>query len=281
MGSRLVLPALRRPPARPLAVASARLPTLPSLRLPSLRLPSRREVAAVAALACALALSYALARETSLFAVRTIEIAGAGPTVRAEARAALAGLAGTSLVTVEAAELERRLREVPSVRSAYVDRAFPDTLQVVVGAERRLAVVRRGSQAWIVAESGRVISAVEPGEHPRLPRIRLTSTAALAPGKAVADPPTRLAVEVLRAVPERFPARVLLARASEREVTLVVAGWLALHLGEASALGAKLRAAAAVLRSLSADERNDLAYLDVTLPARPVAAYKPQGESEG
>jgi hypothetical protein len=39
---------------------------------------------------------------------------------------------------------------------------------------------------------------------------------------------------------------------------------------------AKLAAAASVLAALSRDERADLAYLDVSLPDRPVAANNPQ-----
>jgi hypothetical protein len=48
-----------------------------------------------------------------------------------------------------------------------------------------------------------------------------------------------------------------------------------LLLGEPVDVGTKLRVAALVLRKLGYEERDALAYLDVTLPDRPVASTNP------
>jgi hypothetical protein len=63
------------------------------------------------------------------------------------------------------------------------------------------------------------------------------------------------------------------------ELTLVLAGVgqtrPLLLLGEPVDVGTKLRVAALVLRKLGYEERDVLAYLDVTLPDRPVASSNP------
>jgi len=61
------------------------------------------------------------------------------------------------------------------------------------------------------------------------------------------------------------------AREIEGAVTLVLGSRTELRLGDGNALPHKLRVAAGVLRSLSPGERATLRYLDVSLPARPVA----------
>ena len=258
--------------ARRLALAVPRtLPIPPALSLPSPRLPSRRTVVVSVALAAVLLLAYLAARVTPLFAVRAVEVSGAPAPVAADVREALREVSGESLLALDAAELEARLRQVPLVRSARVDRAFPHTLAVVVRPERPLAVAHSGRRAWVVAESGRVLETVEPGARRRLARIMLPNTPRLVPGASLADARARTLLATLRAVPTRFPARVLAARAERGGVTLVVTGWIAVRVGRPVELGAKLDAAAAVLRSLPLDERKSLAYLDVSLPRRAVA----------
>lgn len=254
------------------ALVLARIPSFrPAVPLPSLRLPSTRALVAAAAVVGALALAYVAARETSLFAVRTIEITGAPASVAADARAALSEIEGTSLVRVDGGELERRLRQVPSIRAANVDRAFPHSLEVALRAERPLAVLREGERAWLVAESGRVIAEIEPRARRDLPRLSLGAGEAPERGGVLARTGTQAALAALRAVPARFPERVLSARTTSGDVTLVVRGWIQLRIGRGVELAAKLDAAAAVLRSLSADEQAGLAYVDVSLPRRPVA----------
>ncbi|MDQ4082478.1 MAG: FtsQ-type POTRA domain-containing protein [Actinomycetota bacterium] len=242
--------------------------------LPSLRLPRRREVVATAALTCALAVAYVAAREMSLFAVETITVRGADSQVTRDVHGVLSRVDGTSLASVDADELERRLARLSSVRSAEVDRAFPHGLEVVVRPERGLAVVRAGGGAWVVGESGRVMEGADPRGRRKLPRIRVAAAGRVEGGEVAGDRRVRELLAVLRALPESFPVRVLSARAAAGQVTLVLGGWVELRLGDARAVDEKLRAAASVLKALSGEERRSLGYLDVTLPERPVAAGK-------
>lgn len=61
------------------------------------------------ALIVAAACAYVGARETSVFAIRAIEVRGAPAGVAAQVRAALAPYRGRSLVALDAADLERRV----------------------------------------------------------------------------------------------------------------------------------------------------------------------------
>ncbi|MGH3029817.1 MAG: cell division protein FtsQ/DivIB [Gaiellaceae bacterium] len=252
----------RRPP---LALVSAQ-----ALR-PALRLPSARALVAVAAAAGFLGLLYLVARETPLFALRTVEVTGAPPAVRDAVRRAAAAWEGESLVALDGDELQRRLEALPTVRSLRYDRAFPNTLEIAVVPERPAAVLRRGRKAWLVSERGRIMEALDPGRRKRLPRIRVAARD-LRAGTFLADEHARLAVTAATHLPGGFPVRVRTIRASEDGVTLVLATDTEVRLGSASALPLKIAVAARVLRSLPEGERLGLAYLDVTVPERPVAA---------
>ena len=260
-----------------LAVARAHA-LRPALTLPSLRYPSLRQLVVAAGLVAGVALAYAAARQTSLFAVRALDVSGAPPAVTAEVGAELEPLLGTSLAAADGDALERRLEAIPSVRRASVDRAFPHALAVTVRPERALAVVRLGPKAWLVSDRGRVIRPVAAGGHRRLPRVWLPATGTLRPGDVLADKRATRPLAALAELPRPFAVRVVTARAGDDGVTLVLPGRAEVRVGSDAALGVKLRVADAVLRALSPDERARLAYVDVTLPARPVATENSQVE---
>jgi cell division septal protein FtsQ len=260
---------------------AVKLPQVPVPALPRLEAPSRRMLAVLAAIGGALLFGYALARETSVFAVRTVQVSGAPPEVAAEIRGALRDVLGDSLVALDPEDIEARVLELPSVRLAYVDRSFPHGLLVAVEPERPLALLTAGSEAWVVSADSRVLRAVESRAASRLPRIRLPGGTSLQRGERLGDPELRLALGLLRALPRDFPVRVLSAEATGGEVSLVVEDWIKVRLGPPDRLGAKLAAAGAVLRSLPPEERSALGYLDASVPERVAAGAKTQPESEG
>ena len=228
-----------------------------------------------------LCLAYLAARETPVFAVRSTTVAGAPPRVEAAVRDALRPVEGESLVALDAADVERRIEGVPTVRAARVDRAFPNRLNVAVVPERPIAVLGDGSRAWVVAESGRVVAAIRPSARPRLARIRASLERAPEVGGTLESAETRTALTVLRALPRRFPAPVMTVHVdASGAAALVVAPRIEIRLGSTDRLPAKLASAAVVLRSLPAEERLATAYLDVTVPERVVAGANAQPESE-
>ena len=259
--------ALRRAPVP----ARVRLP----LRLPR---PSQRSVFVALGCVVAAALAYALARETPLFAARELVVSGGTSSVRRDVHAHLASLDGVSLVALDPAELAEELEQLPAVHAASVNRAFPHTLSVVIEEERPRAVLEEGRRAVLVSGRGRVLRHVSPRSLPRLPRIAVGDLGRLGVGEVVGATDVRRALRALANVPRRFPARVVSARATEEGIFLTLDGEVELRLGDASDLRVKIAAAGAVLRSLPAEERGSLTYVDATLPNRVVTATIPQLE---
>ena len=206
-------------------------------------------------------------------------MSGAGGAVEEDVRAALRPLDGESLVTVNADRIERQLSALPSIRAAHVDRAFPHGLRIVVIPERPVAVLRSGSDGWIVSERGRVIRAVDPKTTRRLPRIWLPAGTVFEPGATLAIPAAAKALRVIALLPTRFPVPVRTARAADEGLVMVLSTGLEVRLGSFDHLNAKLSSAAAVLQGLSSSERAELDYVDVSLPERPVGGTNPQVDS--
>jgi len=231
--------------------------------------PSLRSLAVGLALLAAAAGAYAVARETSIFAVREIDVAGGSPRVQAQVRKALAPALGRSLVEIGSAELERRAAAVPGVRSIRSDRAFPHTLRVVVTPERAVLLLRRGRDAWVVSARGRVLRTVRRPGASSLPRLWLGPKTTVRVGATLPVAGGGLAASVLMPVAAgRFPARVRAVRADGRELTLVLRSGLEVRLGDPSDLRLKLAVARRILLDL--DAASGATYVDVSVPERPV-----------
>jgi cell division septal protein FtsQ len=241
-------------------------------------LPTGRALLVGFALLAAAALAYLSARETSLFALRTIRVSGASPRVAAHVRAALAPLEGRSLVGLDDAAIERRLAGLPDVGSASYDRDFPHTLRLFVTPAHSIAVLRRGPSAWIVSSDGRVIRSAGVFSAPKLPRIWVRRSTAVDVGAQVSDADALRALAAVAAARRaRFATRIAVVRASDHELTFVLAGRLELRLGDPAALALKL----AVAQRLLPLVRTASSYVDLSVPERPVAGGKPQVSTSG
>lgn len=240
-------------------------------------IPSARSLAlAFAALAAGLAV-IALARETSLFAVERVRVAGASPAVTRQVERALAEVRGRSLLKVNTEELRAAVEAIPWVRGASFDRAFPDELRVNVVPERPVAVVRRGPASWLVSERGRVLAEVDRGVQKRLPRIWVPRAVALEKG-GLAGGDLLIAVAAVAPLDTaRFPARVSAVAATGSELTMRLRSGLLVRLGEPSDVRLKLAVVARVLPLLD----DEAAYLDVSVPARPVSGRTLESQVEG
>lgn len=213
---------------------------------------------------------YLAARATSMFAVEKIEVTGARPSVARRVEAALRPLEGMSLLSLDAAAIDRRLAGLRDVSLVSYDRAFPHTAQVVVSAERPVAVLRRGAQAWVVTERGRVLKKLDDPAAWSLPRVW------------VADVPVPDAGELLSADEALLPALVLGrtlgadrdffervgdARAVDGELSLKLRSGTEVLLGAADDLPLQLAVARRVLAVVGEEAR----YIDVSVPERAVA----------
>jgi POTRA domain, FtsQ-type/Cell division protein FtsQ len=235
-------------------------------------LPSGRSLLTAFGVVVAVVAAYWGARVTSVFAVDRVEVRGAPPDVAREVRAVTRRTVGSSLLAVDTDEIEGKVRLLPSVIAASVDRAFPHTLVVKVAAEHPVGVARRGDTAWLVTGSGHVIRALDPRAEPALPRIWLPSKLSIGVGGTLPSTyePAARALGSLREV--GFPAHVKGVRTEEGELTLALSNGRQILLGEPRDIPLKLAVAGQVLRHLD----GSFAYLDLTVPERPVASVNPQ-----
>ncbi len=240
-------------------------------------LPSGRSLAVGFAMVLGAAGLYALARVTPMFALSRIEVEGAPPAVAVRVRTALQPLDGTSLLALKGGEVERRLAALTVVASATYDRDFPHTLRVVVHPEHPVAVVRHGADAWVVAASGRVITATQAHASRSLPRVWITSGSPHL-GATLGD---RFGLRAIRALAlarnADLQGRIRIVRAADHELTFLLACGLEVRLGDLTAIRLKLAVASRILPRLLA--AGAYAYLDVSVPTRPVAGAnsKPAG----
>jgi cell division protein FtsQ len=229
--------------------------------------PSGRSLLVAFASLGGILLALVLARETSLFGVRTIEIAGASAPVERQVRSVLDERTGESLVGLDLDAARTEVAALPTVASVAFDRAYPHTLRVTVVPEQPVAVVRQGADAFVVSKRGRVISHVQRQAHASLARIWVARDVRLDPGAFVdGDLETAVgAVAPLAGV--RFPSRVVSVTTSDGALTLRLRSGLELRLGDMRNVDLKLAVAARVLPRLPQGS----GYLDVSVPDRPVA----------
>jgi cell division septal protein FtsQ len=266
-GSRGSAAALRR--------SSQSLPRLDLARF----VPSGRSIAAGAALLLSGLIAFAVARQSSLFAIRTIEVEGAPPALERQVRAALTPLVGTSLVALDGSSVERRLTALRQVRGVTYDRAFPNTLRIVVQPDQPVALLRSGPNAWLVSGHGAILRRLARPFPPRFPRFWLSPEEAPTGRTAILPAHITVALRGLaeaRRIQSSLAPQIRTVRATAGELTLVLRSRLELRLGEARYVALKLAVADRLLHALTADERGRIKYLDLMLPTRPVAGTKPQ-----
>ena len=250
--------------SRAATAARPRLPGVPFERL----IPSGRSLLIAFALLGAAVALYVVGRQTSLLAVRTIEVQGVSGPLAARVHAALEPLEHRSLLRIGNVGVAERLVQIPEVETATIDRAFPHTLKVSITTARRVAVLRQGKSAFVVSERGRILAAVPRSVQRSLPRIWVPTAVGLDVGESVTD--ARL-VAAVRAATAVFHAgigglRVRLVSSVENELTYRLRNGLEVRVGTPQQLPLKLAIARRILAGGGVER-----YVDVSVPERPVA----------
>ena len=144
-----------------------------------------------------------MARETSVFAVQTVDVRGGTPLLRAQVRAALASEVGTSLLKVDGDTVARAVAPLPGVRSFTVRSLVSRTrCACVVRQEQPAFVLRRvpGTDAFLVAGSGRVIQAAgRIARRSSLPRLWVTKQVDVVVGDRLGAVPAEAAAALVAA----------------------------------------------------------------------------------
>jgi cell division protein FtsQ len=214
--------------------------------------------------------AYVGARQTGVFSLDRIAVDGASRSTAARIQSALRPYLGESLVRFNRADAERRLVSVPEVAEAHFDRDFPHTLKVRVRLERPVAVLRRGSDAWLVSSTARVLERLTKRPYPPLPRIWLPASAEVSINATLDGAGAKGVAAVAPLRPLRLAARVRQVLTGDGELTLVLASGTKLRLGDTGDLRLKLAIARQILALT-----HSAAYIDVSVPERPVAGYNP------
>jgi cell division protein FtsQ len=240
-------------------------------------IPSARSLVVGVLLALLAVGAYFGARNTSVFAVQTVDVRGGTPQLRAQVQEALADEIGTSLLRVSSGAVADRVDAIPGVRSFTYDRAFPHTLRVVVKREVPVLVVRRvpGRDAFLVGASGRVIRMLPHSRLSHLPRLWVTKAVDVEVGTPL---PPQLTAAATALAPLRgagLPGGVSAVRVGKDELTLQLGGGLEVRLGDSGDLRLKLAIARRILQRTGA-AAGGTGYLDVSVPLRPVLSTQPQ-----
>jgi cell division protein FtsQ len=215
--------------------------------------------------------AYVGARETGIFSLNRIQVTGAPPSTAARIRSALGSYLGKSLVRFDRNDAARRLAAVSEVADARFDRDFPHTLRIRVRLERPVAVLRRGPDAWIVSSSARVLERLQRRPYPRLPRVWLPAGTDVSVNSTLGGIAARGVAAVAPLRPLHLAGRVRQVLAGDGQLTLVLGSGTELRLGDSGDLRLKLSIAKQILPLAGG-----AAYVDVSVPERPVAGYNSQ-----
>lgn len=235
------------------------------------RMPSGRTITLLFAALLAVVGLYTLALKSPLFAVEKVEVRGATPALSRQINAVVKPFRGQSLVGLNKTRVEQAILAIPEVKSAQVDRAFPNTLRVVVAREHPVAVLRRGRDAWVIASSGKVVRTLRRGRGQELPRVWVPASVAVRIGDPLTDSGTRAAIGVLVALQgpgHSIRPTGVVARGGD--LTLKLGSSTELRFGEASEVALKLVVAEKILPGIAAPPAGSIAYLDVSVPDRAV-----------
>ncbi len=234
-------------------------------------MPTRRSLAVGLGLLALAAGAYVMARETAVFAIDRVDVRGGSQDLDAQVQRALQPFVGRSLVSLDGSAIVRRVEALPAVVRASYDRAFPHTLRVTVVAERPVAVLRRGADAWLVSVRGRVVSVVAPHADPALPRIWVGAATKVDLGMELTARDGGAAARAL-GLAGTFAARVATASSAHGSLIFRLRSGIELRLGTPSAaLHLKIAVAARALALLPSGST----FLDVSVPGRPVAGAEP------
>jgi cell division protein FtsQ len=221
-----------------------------------------RILAAVAAILLFTGATWATTRST-LLDVDHVEVSGGAVVTPDEATTGAGLRRGQPMISVDTAAAERRLRRLPWIDTAFVERAFPNTVRIHLTERVATAVAARPVGGWVVLDrTGRVL-AERPDRPADLPEV---IGAGETPAPAATLGTARPALDVVAALPEAIRKQVTSARLEGEAVTLYT-GLREIRIGPPTALAAKVAALSVLLERVGG---RSVAVLDVRVPQAPV-----------
>jgi cell division protein FtsQ len=246
----------------------AHLHALPALARPRLRL-----LLALAAAFVVLLAGWLWLRDSSLVAVRQVQISGVDGAQGAPVRAALEQ-AARSMTTLHVRHdaLDTAVAPFPIVKRLEVSSGFPHTLRIHVVTNVAVGVLVAEGRRVAVTSDGTLLR--DAGAPAALPEIFVRS---LPVGERVEQAAARAAVAALAAAPAALRTRVEgIVTSPAHGLALQLAHGPVLWFGDATRLDAKWAAVAAVLAD---PQSQGASSIDVSAPERPAVGGLPDGAS--
>jgi cell division septal protein FtsQ len=202
---------------------------------------------------------------TGSFGVDRVEVVGAGGgnVAGAVRKTVFATTGTTSMLSINPAAVAAAVASLPRVQTAFVDRAFPNTLTIKIVPERAVATAPTLQGRVVLAASGRVLGPATAGAM-GLPVIAAAPSDIPGAGGTVTAPGVmaELGLAAARSRTLRFRA---IGYGQDGLVGQTAQG-VEVRLGDADQLATKLKVARSVLRRAG----TTVQYVDVTVPAAPV-----------
>ncbi len=227
------------------------------------RRPPARAVAACAGVLALLATGWLWLRDSSLVAVRQVDVTGLSGSEAPRVRAALQEAAREmTTLHVRAKQLQTAVAPFPAVRSVDAHADFPHRLRVVVHEHVAVGAMAAGNDRVAVAADGTLLRGSATAGLP------LIAVGAVPGGDTVGDRGAQHAIGLLAAAPPVLRAKVQRVYSGPRGLTAPLDDGPVVYFGGTERLRAKWIAVARVLADRSSAGAT---YLDVRLPERPAA----------
>jgi cell division protein FtsQ len=236
---------------------------MPLSKPPLPRRPPARAVAACVGVLALLGGAWLWLRDSSLVAVRQVDVTGMSGEQAPRVRAALEQAAqDMTTLHVRTGQLRTAVAPFPAVASIEAHADFPHRLRVIVHEHVAVGAVGSGSDRIAVAADGTLLRGTGTA------RLALIDVRAAPAGDTVSDRRARSAIALLAAAPAPLRAKVTRVFFGPRGLTAPLANGPVLYFGGGERLRAKWTAAARVLADRSSAGAT---YLDLRLPERPAA----------
>ena len=238
---------------------------------------SPRVALAVAAIVVLLVAGWMWFRDSSLVAVKRVQITGvSGPDAHQIREALLAAALNMTTLDADTGALDTAVSPYPVVKTVTATTQFPHRIRIHVTEAIPVAAVVVGGRSIAVASDGTLLHDVTATQN--LPTIPLD----VAPGGSRLTERSALgAVAVLAAAPYALLAQVTeVTTIAQHGLVAQLRNGPSVYFGDTTELAAKWSAAVHVLTDPSGGA-NGASYIDVTDPERPVAGGAPLSTSTG
>jgi cell division protein FtsQ len=225
--------------------------------------PKARLIAALAGLVVVLGAGFLWFRDSSLVAVKRVQVIGASGPDAGHIRAALVAAADAmTTMDVNTGQLHTAVAPYPDVKSLQVSTQFPHGMRIRVIEQIPVAVVTEAGRRTAVAGDGTLLHSGADSSLPVIP-LRVPPGGPRLTGYALAE------VQLLSDAPYQLLPRIAtVTDSAPRGLAAQLRNGPEIYFGDSSSLVAKWSSATAVLANSGSAGAS---YIDVTDPSRPAA----------